>query len=373
VEINTSKYGSKINPQIKYWIAYSNILELGPVNFLKIVNHFQDMEIAWTASPTELKRVGLDEKMIGLIISARLKINPDIEIQKLDKANVWASLITDDSYPKPLKEIVNPPPVLYYRGSLNHLNNHCLAIVGTRKFSLYGKQAVEQITRELSGHGITIVSGLALGIDALAHAACLSTGGQTIAVLGSAVNKECTYPSSNRHLAEKIIDSGGAIVSEYPIGTEPNKFTFPMRNRIISGLSSGVLVIEAPKSSGSLITAKHALEQNRDIYAVPGNIYNANSSGTNHLIDQGAKLITSSQDILEELNIQLTLKGIIDRPKTANNEELEILKILTNTPLHIDKIKVSSKLNINVLSSLLTKMEIKGLVKDIGGKNYILI
>ena len=254
---------------------------------------------------------------------------------------------------------------------LDFCHNTCLAVVGTRKFSAYGRQATEEIVYQLAERGLTIISGLALGIDALAHLACLNANGKTVAILGSGADQPSVYPSSNRYLIDKIISSQGAVISEYPVGTAPTKYTFPMRNRIISGLAKGVLVIEAPESSGALITAKYALDQNRDVFAIPGSIYSHNSKGVNNLIKQGAKLITGADDILQEFNIQVILQETKNEPAISQEEEKIVFNLLSKEPLHIDKIKQLSKLNINVLLSTLTIMEIKSLIKDLGGKNYI--
>ena len=359
------------NKHLKYWVAYSKIQKIGPVNFKKLIDFFPDMEKAWQANFVQLRAAGLEENLIDEIVIKRQDINPDAELELMEKEGIQAVVLTDDYYPKNLKEIFNPPAILYYRGSLNFLDNICLAVVGTRKFSNYGQQVTEDIVSQLAKNNITIISGLALGIDAIAHKACLDAGGQTIAILGSGADKQCVYPSSNRYIAEKIIASGGGIISEYPIGTNPTKFSFPMRNRIVSGLSRAVLVIEAPESSGALITARYALDQNRDVWAVPGNIYNPNNQGTNKLIKDGAKLITSADDILQELNIQTVLTELQSSPPIDKVEEKIIFDLLTREPLHIDKIKKMSTLDINVLLSTLTMLEIRGLIKDTGGKNYI--
>lgn len=357
--------------QIKYWVAYSKIVKIGPSNFKKLIDFFVDLQTAWQANFSELIDAGLDEDLANEIIIQRSTINPEAEMELLHQADVRVVTLNDKNYPANLKETFNPPPLIYYRGSLDFLKNNCLAVVGTRKFSAYGAQITADLVSQLSQNGLTIVSGLALGIDALAHQAALSAQGQTIAVLGSGVDKACVYPSSHRYLADKIIASGGGIISEYPIGTNPTKYTFPMRNRIISGLSRGVLVIEAPESSGALITAKYALEQNRDIFAVPGSIYSLNSTGTNNLIKQGAKLVLNADDILTELNMQTVFCAAKNEPKFDKSEEKMIWDLLSKEPAHIDKIKKMSTLNINVLLSALTVMELKGLIKDTGGRNYI--
>ncbi|MEK7653280.1 MAG: DNA-processing protein DprA [Patescibacteria group bacterium] len=369
------KNGRETAPEeAKYWLAFSQINKIGPVKFRKILRYFNNLKNAWQADTASFIKSGIEEKLAQEIIILRSQINPDEEWEKLAKEKVNFVTITDESYPPLLKEIYDAPPILYFRGSLEPLYNFCLGVVGTRKFSPYGRQAAKEIVSDLSRQGITIVSGLALGIDAIAHEACLQAGGLTAAVLGSGLDWQNIYPSQNRYLANKIIESDGAILSEYPIGTMPAKFTFPMRNRIISGLSLGTLVIEAPESSGALITAKHALEQNREVFALPGSIYSVNSQGTNNLIKQGAKMVTKADDILEEFNLR-QIAGFTKEKKIVpeSQEEEMIIKILSQEPTHIDKIANESKLKINALASLLTMMEIKGMIKDAGGKNYILI
>lgn len=371
---NPTKPDKEILPEeAKYWLAFSQIQKIGPIKFQKILGYFNNLKNAWQAEAADFIKAGLEEKLAQEIIILRQGINPNEEWEKLEKEEVNFKTILDNDYPRLLKEIYDAPPILYYRGSLEPLNQFCLAVVGTRKFSPYGRQAAEEIVFDLASQGITIVSGLALGIDAIAHEACLKAKGKTIAVLGSGIDWQNIYPATNRYLAKKIIETGGAVVSEYPIGTMPAKFTFPMRNRIISGLSLGTLVIEAPESSGALITAKHALEQNREVFALPGNIFNYHSQGTNNLIKQGAKLVTKASDILEEFNWQQIADFGAETKITPDSLEEEIiLKILSKEPLHIDKIANGSKLKVNVLASLLTMMEIKGMVKDVGGKNYVI-
>ncbi len=361
------------NQEDKYWLAFSQIKKIGPLNFGKIVRHFSSLESAWRAPAHELIAAGLEPKLTDCIILERENINPEKELERLYQEEVKITKIIDPDYPPLLKEIYNPPPLIYCRGDLTCCNQPTLAVVGTRKNSLYGKQAAEQIVDELVSAGITIVSGLALGIDAIAHFKCLQSSGATAAVLGSGADWQNVYPSVNRHLAKKIIETGGVVLSEFPLGTMPAKFTFPLRNRIVAGLSLGVLVVEAPESSGALITAKYALEQNREVFAVPGNIYNRNSAGTNNLIKQGAKTVTTVNDILEELNIKIIEEKISEKTRlNLNEEEKIIMQKLSKEPTHIDKIVILSKLKINALSSLLTIMEMKGLIKDLGGKNYII-
>lgn len=275
--------------------------------------------------------------------------------------------ISDAAYPKLLKDVYDAPKELYIIGELKTEEQYPLAVVGTRKISNYGKQATVDLVRNLTKAGLTIISGLALGVDGLAHQTCLDVGGKTIAVLGSGFDH--LYPPTHQKLAEKIIKSGGALVTEYPPDTKPTKWSFPARNRIIAGLSMGVLVIEAPEASGALITARCALDLGREVFAVPGSIYSQNSLGTNQLIKLGAKPVTKAEDILDALNLELAVEQKKEI-KPANPEEKIILDILEDEPLHIDEIIKQSKLSAPIISSTLVMMEITGKVKHLGGGNY---
>ncbi len=276
--------------------------------------------------------------------------------------------IEDNNYPKILKEIHDPPKTLYIRGNFHDDDKTAVGIVGTRNYTSYGKQVAENIAGDLAEAGITIISGLAKGIDTWAHKSALDRGGRTIAVLGSAVDSKNLYPSCNRKLAEKITQNG-AVISEYPLGTKSERWFFAQRNRIISGLSLGVLVIEAPEKSGALITATQAVEQNRDVFAIPGPIYSENSIGTNGLIKMGAKLVTCANDILEELNLPL-LEDKRKKFKPENKWEENLLNILTKEPIHIDEINKQSKLEPGLVSSTLMMLELRGIVKNHGGSYY---
>ena len=278
----------------------------------------------------------------------------------------------DKEYPPLLREIHHPPKELYIKGEIINQDKIAIAIVGTRKYSQYGKQVCLDITTKLAKLGITIVSGLARGIDTFAHKAALEAGGRTIAVLGSGMDRQSFFPSSNYELGEEIAKNG-AVITEYPDGTKGAIYTFPERNRIVSGLSLGVVVIEAPEESGALITANLALEQNKEVFAIPGNIYEINSQGTNKLIKEGAKLVTCVEDILEELNLSHLLQ---ESPKTKikpeNQEEEIVLSILSLQPMHIDEIIKLSKLPTSTVNSTLTILEIKNAIRNLGKNNYII-
>lgn len=281
--------------------------------------------------------------------------------------------LQDKDYPAILKEIHNPPKELYIKGEIINQDKVAVAVVGTRNCTQYGKQVAYDIVGKLAKLEITIVSGLAKGIDTYAHRAALENNGRTIAVLGTSMDKKSFYPSSNYSLSEKIAKNG-AVITEYPPGTRGTQFTFPERNRIISGLSLGVVVVEAPEQSGALITAALALEQNREVFAIPGSIYNENSKGTNQLIKMGAKLVTDVEDILEELN----LTHLIEKPKSKeykpeNKEEGIIISLLSSQPTHIDEIIKKSKLSTAIVNSTLMILELKQVVRNLGKSNFILI
>lgn len=291
-----------VNPEAKYFNAFNLINGIGPIAFKKLLSHFELLKTAWSANISEFSQTGLNKSVIEQIKIRRSQINPDWEMEKLIKEKVDLITIKDKNYPKLLKEIYAPPALVYVRGNLESNDQFSLGIVGTRKLSPYGCQITPLITADLVRAGLTIVSGLAKGIDTLAHQATIKAKGRTIAVLGAGVDKKSIYPAINKQLAEEIVQNG-ALISEFPINTQPAVQNFPQRNRIISGLSLGTLVIEAPERSGALITARDALEQNRDVFAIPGHALSPNSLGTNQLIKMGAKLVTQASDILEELNI----------------------------------------------------------------------
>ena len=354
----------------KYWVGFSLISGIGRVRLTQLENYFGSLENAWRATTIELKQAGLDSGSIRAVTTWQPKISLEAEMEKLDHYGVKVLTWHDENYPSRLKEIYDYPPLLYVRGSLLPEDEWCLAVVGTRRATVYGRQVTEEIVTDLARSKITIVSGLAKGIDSVAHHSALEAGGRSIAVF--ACGLDIVYPSENANLARSIIQQG-AIISEYPLGTRPKADNFPRRNRIMSGLSLGVLVIEAGETSGALITAHLALEQNREVFAIPGSILSPASRGTNHLIQEGAKLIRDYTDILEELNLtavvrQIEMKEVIP----ASDTESLLLKQLSAEPTHIDEVCRSSGLPIPTVSSTLAMMELKGLVKQVGAMNYVL-
>ncbi len=355
---------------IKYWIGFNMIPGIGRVKFSQLENYFGSLELAWKAEPAELEHSGLDKNSAKAIVNWRPRISLEVEMKKLEGYGIKAVTWRDPDYPARLKEIYDYPPVLYIRGSLKPEDEWCLSVVGTRRPTVYGRQVTEEIVTGLAQNKITIVSGLAKGIDSTAHRSALAAGGRTVAVMGGGL--DTVYPAENTGLAREVMKSG-ALLSEYHPGTRPRPENFPRRNRIMSGTSLGVLVVEAGENSGALITARLALEQNREVFAVPGSILSPASRGTNHLIQDGAKLVADYTDILEELNLtavaeQLETKEILPSSET----ESLLLRKLGAEPIHIDEVCRLSGLSIATVSSTLAMMELKGMVKQVGAMNYAL-
>jgi len=359
--------------KLKYLIALTHFPNFGPASLAKL-SALSSWQEAYQASTKNLLQLGLSEKLANEFIAWRQKFEPEVALEIMAKQKIEAIEITNDLYPPLLKNIYQPPPLLYYQGTLEEkLYYQPLAVVGSRRPSAYGQMAVSRLIKDLVANQLTIVSGLAYGIDALAHKTTLDSQGKTLAVLGSGIDRSSLYPASNRFLADKIIEQGGIIFSEFPPLTKANKFNFPRRNRLISGMSLGVLVIEAMAKSGSLITAHYGLEQNREVMAVPGNIFSPESAGTNHLLKLGAKAVTKVEDILEALNLELDEPQTPVKQNNLNQTETAILNTLTSEAKHLDEIKALLKLDISVITSTLTLMEIKGLLKNIGSSTYIKI
>ncbi len=355
---------------IKYWVGFSITPGIGRVKLAQLENYFGNLENAWKAAPTELKHAGLDSSSVHAITSWRPKISLEAEMEKLDRYGVKVVNFNNPNYPSRLKEIYDYPPLLYVRGSLLPEDEWCLAVVGTRRATVYGRQVTEEIVTDLAQSKITIASGLAKGIDSVAHNAALAAGGRSIAVF--ACGLDVVYPAENADLARSIIQQG-ALISEYPLGTRPRADNFPRRNRIMSGLSLGVLVTEADETSGAMITAHLALEQNREVFAIPGSVLSPASRGTNYLIQEGAKLVRDYTDILEELNLtavahQIEMREVIP----ASDTESLLLKQLSAEPIHIDEVCRNSGLPVSTVSSTLAMMELKGSVKQVGPMNYVL-
>ena len=362
--------------ELKYWIGLAGIPGIGRVRISQLKEFFGNLEDAWNAPEGKLKQAGLDSRTVDALLALRPKISLEAEMEKLERYKVKALICEDSSYPSRLKQIYDYPPVLYVRGSLPGEDEPCLAIVGTRRPTIYGRQVTEEIVSDLARSGVVIVSGLARGIDSVAHRAALEVGGKTVAVFASGL--DIIYPGENAKLAQAIMEQG-ALVSEFPLGTKPKPENFPLRNRIMSGLSLGVLVVEAGEGSGALITAHQALEQNREVFAIPGSILSPASQGTNRLIQEGAKLVRNCVDILQELNLntvaeqaRLEETSSTNSAKAGSAAESAILNHLTSEPIHIDEICRSTGLPMSEVSSALAMLELKGMVKQVGKMNFVL-
>lgn len=354
-----------------YLNALNKINGVGPQKIKILMSHFESGERIWNSSLSELMSSGLSEKLSHIIVAERNKINPQEEWMKLEKENIQAISFYDDAYPAPLKEIPSAPQILYVKGEFDFNSSPLIAIVGSRKYSSYGQQVATSLAQDLAKAGITVVSGLAIGIDAFAHRGALDGGGKTLAVLGSSLEDSNIGPRVNFNLSRHIIENG-ALISDYALGTPATPQTFPARNRLMAGLTLGTVVIEAAPASGTLITASMALDFNREVFSVPGSIFSPSSQGTNQLIKSGAKIITSVTDILEELNLEKFQEKKTAREFIPSSKEEElIIKILSHEPTHIDRIIKLSRMNTSGVSSTLIMLEMKGAVKDIGGQNYI--
>jgi len=358
---------------IFYWLALHLTPGVGSILIKRLLDRFKTPEAVFRAPLKELLRIeGLGERVAGEIQKGPSEKVVKRELSRLEKTGGKFVTLKDDDYPKRLKDIYDPPALLYLRGELRREDELAVAVVGSKKTSAYGREVTERIGRDLARHGVTVVSGMARGIDSVAHQGALQGGGRTIAVLGCGV--DMIYPSENRNLFHQIIEQG-AVLSEFPMGSPPEAGHFPRRNRIISGLSIGVVIVQASAESGSLITAGYALEQGREIFAVPGNIGAEGSRGTNRLIKEGAKLVESSEDILEEVLPQWRREGEMaqkgeDPVLTLTEAEKCLYGLLEETPLHIDALIRESQLDPGSVSSLLLNLELKGLISQWPGKCF---
>jgi DNA processing protein len=345
-----------------FWIAFTHIYGVGAVRIRHLHDYFGSLETAWFADATDLLAAGLPAAAVEDVQKQRRTLHPDQYLDELQKVGAWVVTPIHEDYPELLKEVPNAPAVLYIKGTLMPQDNLSVAVVGTRKASNYGLEMTRRLTEGLAQQGVTIISGLARGIDAIAHQEALKNGSRTIAVLGNGIDK--VYPSEHRRLAADIAEHG-AVITEFPPGTDPLAGNFPARNRIISGMSLGVLVIEAPEKSGALTTATFAGEQGRDVFAVPGNVTSPNSTGTNKLIQDGVKLVMDATDILNELNMTyqaVETRQVVREVSPDTPLEQQIIDLLVVEPLHVDDISRQCGLSIQDVNVVLTLMELKGLV-----------
>lgn len=356
--------------EAKFWVAFNRVPGVGTKRYQAMLARFGTLAEAWNATRSELKEAGLDQRTVRVIADERVNIEPDAEWARLEKAGARVLTWNDPAYPARLKEIDDAPPLLYVKGELAPQDELSVAIVGTRRATPYGRQVAEEMSFQLAANRITVVSGLARGIDAIAHRSALQAGGRTLAVL--ACGLDLVYPPEHKKLASEIVERG-ALISEQPLGTQPRGDFFPRRNRILSGMSLGVLVVEGDLKSGALITADFANDQGREVFAVPGSVFSTQSRGTNLKIQRGeAKLVLKVDDILEELNLQTAPQQTeMMELNPATDTEAELLRHISREPIHIDEVCRESGLPVSTVSSLLAMMELKGLVREIGSKAYV--
>lgn len=356
----------------KYWLGFSLIPDIGPKRILHLLNEFGSLDAAWHADREKLRRARLSEAHITRIVDKRATIDLDREMKRVAKVDAFLLTLLDEDYPHLLRDIEDAPAVLYARGSVLPVDERAVCIVGTRKSTVYGHDAAYMLAKDLAASGVTIISGLALGIDSAAHRGALDAGGRTIAVMGNGISD--VYPPENLELAREIVGQG-CVLTEFPIGAQPLGKNFPRRNRVMSGLALGVLVIEAGDHSGALITTNYALEQGRDVFAVPSNIFNQAGRGTNRLIQDGAKLVMSAQDVLDEIDMahmQVEAKTKTEAVAPANDTEAALLDLMSHDPIHIDDLVRLSGLPVATVSSTLTILELKGLARTVGSMQYSL-
>ena len=372
---------------LKYWVALSTIPHLGAARFRRLESYFDSMERAWLAKPEELRQSGLDSRAAHEVVSGRRQLDPDAMMASLARAGVTGTNWNGSDYPQRLKQISDPPPVMYYVGEIMEEDEWSVAIVGTRRPTAYGRKAAAVLSRDLASSGITVVSGLALGIDGVAHSAALECGGRTVAVVAGGLDS--VYPKEHATLFRQIQERG-AVVSEHPLGVRPDPRSFPRRNRLISGMTLGTVVVEAAEGSGTRWTVYQALEQNREVFCVPGDIFSPASRFTNRMIKEGAKLVADYTDILEELNLPSQVASrpgngvgplIKENQATDKAEEIENIDIdegeaallahLADEPVHVDDLCRNSGLPIAAITSMLTLLEFKGIVEQVGSMHYV--
>jgi DNA processing protein len=352
-----------------YWVGFSHVSGIGPKRFERLLDFFGDAETAWCANKGTLKQAGLDNRTIDHFLKVRSSIDPGRQLDRVLEQGYGVLTWNCPEYPESLRNTYSPPIVLYVWGELHDTDRHAVAIIGTRRPSHYGKAVAAEFASGLAANGITVVSGLARGIDSEGHRAALSSHGRTIAVLGSGLDR--IYPPENRRLAGTI-SKHGAIITEYPLGTTPEPGNFPARNRIISGISLGVLVIEAGERSGALITVNFAAEQGREVFAIPGNIDRHNSRGTNRLIQTGAHPVTQIEDILEVLNLEIELiQSKMNFGQPEDSIERGILELLSGEPTHIDSVREACALSTAEVTAAISMLELRGLVRQVGGMHYV--
>ncbi len=375
------------DPELKYWVAMHRVYGIGPARFRQLLRHFGSIDVAWSAPFSALVAAGIGQENARSLEELRSQSDPDHEMETLERLGISALRFDSPGYPKSLAETYDPPPVLYFRGELPATEQNAVAVVGSRRCTAYGREMAKRISSGLVQSGVAVYSGLARGIDGTAHRAALEAGGRTVAVVGGGLDS--IYPAEHEQMAREMVGTGGAVVSEYPVGVRPKPEHFPRRNRIISGLTRGVVVVEAVRKSGAMLTVKWALEQDREVFAVPGSALSVNSEGPNWLIQQGAKLTTSHLDVLDELSISPpAVKPADSKIEPAQGElgvdslarkdngidiEYRVHEHLSSVgaPCHADEISRSTGIKVAEVTSALAVLGLKGLVDEVGPMTYL--
>jgi DNA processing protein len=354
-----------------FWVGFNLVKGIGSARMRRLLDFFGSAEQAWRAENEALLAAGLSPKLAAALEQVRQGETLDKTLETIDRTGIQVVIWNDLEYPRRLKEIDHPPPVLYISGELSETDPGAVAVVGTRRVTAYGRQVTEEIGRDLAINSVCVISGLARGVDALAHQAALRNGGRTLAVLGSGLDQ--IYPPEHRSLADQICERG-ALISDYPPGTAPDAANFPPRNRIISGMAQAVIVVEAGEKSGALITAAFAAEQGREVFAVPGYLYAPQSRGTNQLIRAGAHIYLNVEDVLRTLNMtHLEMHRSARSILPSDSTEATLFALLGREPMHVDAIQEQAELPVEQVTAVLTMMELKGLVRQVGGMRYIAV
>lgn len=349
-------------------MAFHQVPYIGPARFGRLHERFGSLEAAWSASERDLLHV-LDQRAAESLIKTKRTIHPQREMERIDRLGITVITIADADYPALLAQIPSPPPVIYVKGRLTPADLTAVAIVGTRRATSYGREVASRFGLAFGEAGITVVSGLARGIDGTAHEAALRGGGRTIAVFGCGV--DIIYPTEHKNLAAEIVEHG-AVLSDYPPGRKPDAPNFPARNRIISGLSLGVVVIEAPARSGTLITVDFAADQGREVFVVPGSVLSDFSAGGHRLLRDGARPVTTAADVMEDLRIGARREqALVQQALPLTDQERRLLNHISADPQHLDELVIAAGLSIVEGSSLITMLELKGLIRDAGSRHFV--
>jgi DNA processing protein len=380
---------AQTDPELKFWVATHRVSGIGPARFNQLLRHFGSVERAWSAPFSDLAASGIGQENARSLMDLRDRTDPDHEMETLENLGLGAVRLHSEAYPQILSEIYDPPPVLYLKGTLKSVEKNSVAVVGSRRCTAYGREMARRISSGLAQSGIVVYSGLARGIDGVAHRATLDAGGRTVAVVGGGLDS--IYPAEHAALADEIVQHGGAVISEYPVGVRPKPEHFPRRNRVISGLTVGVVVVEATRKSGAMLTVKWALEQDREVFAVPGSALSDNSEGPNWLIQQGAKLTTSHMDVLDELQIEVVKRpettepakqeptqgklGVDSLARKNNGTDIEFRVhrhlVDVGVPCHVDEVSRSLSIPVAEIASALTVLALEGRVTEVGPMTFV--